>query len=86
MQAATDAGRVLVSADTDFGDLLFRGSVASPSAVLLRRAPHGIEAVGQLLVDALAIVEEPLQTGAISVVTPERIRYRLLPIQGPEPG
>ena len=40
MAAARTTGRVVVSADTDFGELLHITRAASPSVILLRRRNH----------------------------------------------
>jgi predicted nuclease of predicted toxin-antitoxin system len=40
LAAATGDGRVLVSADTDFGELLALGRHPGPSIVIFRRSPH----------------------------------------------
>jgi predicted nuclease of predicted toxin-antitoxin system len=66
MDAAREAGRVLVSADTDFGELLALGSYAGPSVVLLRRSPHGAEAQMELLLAGLKVVADDLTNGAMS--------------------
>ena len=80
LQTAADERRVLLSADTDFGDLLAHGGLDGPSVVMLRRAPRTPPAIARLIVAALELLEEPLATGAVAVVTPTRVRYRMLPI------
>lgn len=80
MAAAADQGRVLVSADTDFGQLLALGNHPGPSVVIFRRAPHAPDQQGQLLSNALPDIEDDLLAGAIAIVTPDRVRIRLLPI------
>ena len=76
-------GRVLVSADTDFGGLLAAREVVVPSVVLFRRRtrrrPHE---QAMILLTNLAVVEEDLDTGAIAVVDDAGIRIRRLPIGG----
>jgi predicted nuclease of predicted toxin-antitoxin system len=76
-------GRVLVSADTDFGGLLAAREVVVPSVVLFRRRtrrrPHE---QAMILLTNLAAVEEDLDTGAIAVLAGAGIRIRRLPIGG----
>jgi predicted nuclease of predicted toxin-antitoxin system len=90
LQAATDEvvlaraaveGRVLISADTDFGGLLSRSGAASPSVLLIRRL------VGRRAAEQLAIIEanldqvsDDLNTGAIVVLSDEWVRIRRLPL------
>jgi predicted nuclease of predicted toxin-antitoxin system len=90
LQAATDEvvlahaaveGRVLISADTDFGGLLARSGAASPSVLLIRRL------VGRRAAEQLAIIEanldqvsDDLSTGAIVVLSDEWVRIRRLPL------
>lgn len=80
---AAAEGRVLVSADTDFGGLLAARDVVVPSVVLFRRRtrrrPHE---QAMILLTNLAVVEEDLDTGAIAVVDDAGIRIRRLPIGG----
>ncbi len=80
MAAAAAEGRVVVSGDTDFGELLAKGGMLLPSVILLRRAhlPAGqVEAI----LAALEEVHDDLVAGAVVVVTSDRIRVRSLPIR-----
>jgi predicted nuclease of predicted toxin-antitoxin system len=90
LQAATDAeifdradreGRIIVSADTDFGALLAARRQASPSLVLFRggteRRP---EDQCRLFLTNLAPLESELNAGSVVVFEPERIRIRRLPL------
>ena len=80
MDLAQDEDRVLVSADTDFGELLAIGAYTKPSVVLVRRSPHAVEDQVQLLLRCLDAAGEDLASGAIVVLTPTRLRVRSLPI------
>lgn len=81
-RAATE-GRVLVSADTDFGGLLAARDATIPSVVLFRRRtrrrPHE---QAMILLTNLAAVEADLDAGAIAVISDTGIRIRRLPIGG----
>ena len=81
-RAATE-GRVLVSADTDFGGLLAARDVTVPSVVLFRRRtrrrPHE---QAMILLTNLAAIEEDLEAGAVGVIEDTGIRVRRLPIGG----
>jgi predicted nuclease of predicted toxin-antitoxin system len=80
MRSAVDSERIVVSADTDFGELLAVGRHPGPSVVLFRRAPHRPEEQARLLLASLAEAEESLMQGAVVVVSRDRVRIRLLPI------
>ncbi len=80
LQAAAGTGCVLISADTDFGELLALGRHPGPSVVILRRAPHRPPAQAALILASLAAVEDSLAAGAVVVLTGDRVRIRLLPI------
>jgi len=64
MTAADTTGSVLVSADTDFGELLALSGRPGPSVVIFRRAPHRPERQAQLLLRALPDIENELARGA----------------------
>ncbi len=77
-KAAAD-GRVVLSADTDFGELLSAGRRTGPSVVLLRGRigpRHRVD----LLLTTLVTYETELLRGAIVVIGPSgRARVRALP-------
>lgn len=79
---ALETGRVLVSADTDFGTLLARTHAAAPSFVLVRRiVGRRVSDLGAVVIDNLPVVEEELEAGAVVVFGETSIRIRQLPIQ-----
>lgn len=92
MQAATDEEiftlaereeRVIISADTDFGTLLALRSQRLPSFLLLRRQRDKTpESTATLLVSLLPKVSSDLISGAVVVVTDDRVRIRPLPVTG----
>jgi predicted nuclease of predicted toxin-antitoxin system len=82
MDLASTEARVVVSADTDFGELLARTNAASASALLLRRQDHRRAAqVAGVLVLNLPMIAEDLEAGAIVVLDDDRIRVRRLPLR-----
>lgn len=81
LRAAADKGRILITADSDFGALLALGSLASPSVVLLRSADHLRPAdQASLIVANLPAVADDLERGAVASLTTKRLRVRALPI------
>jgi predicted nuclease of predicted toxin-antitoxin system len=78
---ASQEERIVISADTDFATILALRKAKRPSFILLRgdieRWP---EAQTALLLEQLSALEEVLTSGAVIVVTRDRIRIRSLPI------
>jgi predicted nuclease of predicted toxin-antitoxin system len=79
MAAAIESNRVVISADTDFGELLAKGGRSNPSVILLRRRHNPSGQVGAILA-AMPDIEESLTAGAVVVITEDRVRIRSLPI------
>jgi predicted nuclease of predicted toxin-antitoxin system len=84
IEAARAQGRVLVSADTDFGTLLARTHATTPSFLLMRRA-SGRRAADQaaIILSNLNVVQADLDAGAIVVLGEATLRIRRPPIGAP---
>lgn len=81
MRHALEEERTVVSADTDFGQLLADSGSALPSVILFRReAGRAASVQAGLLLANLGQLEADLQEGAIVVLEATRIRVRRLPI------
>lgn len=84
LEHAARGGRVIVAADTDFGELLAASEAAKPSVVLFhRQTGRRPREQAALLLANLASVETDLQGGAVVVVEERRVRVRPLPIIEP---
>ncbi len=81
LDRAAQENRILISADTDFGTILFNHSDNKPSVVLFRRK-FGRRPQVQiaLLLQNLSSVRDALEKGSIVVIEDNRIRLRSLPI------
>lgn len=84
MAAAVTESRVLVSMDTDFGELLSTSNASLPSVVLFRRVGRTAEEQAAVLLLNLADIADDLESGAIAVITNSQIRLRRLPLR-PQP-
>ena len=76
-------GRVLVSADTDFGTLLALRRSVTPSFILFRGEGTRLPAAqASLLLANLPSIQDALHAGAVVVIQRSRLRIRSLPIGG----
>lgn len=81
LQASGREGRVLLTADADFGALLALGSLASPSVLLLRSADHMRPSEqAELIAANLPSISGDMEKGAIATLARDRLRVRRLPI------
>lgn len=80
MAFAVEEARVVVSADTDFGELLALGGASMPSLILLRRR-HDPDDQIQAILGVLPDVSAELDAGAVVVIVRDRLRVRRLPIR-----
>ncbi|WP_165358492.1 DUF5615 family PIN-like protein [Haloactinopolyspora alba] len=81
MAAAVADGRVLISADADFGELLASSNATLPSVVLLRRSERQAHEQAAVLLENLPLISDELDAGALVVVTSDRMRIRSLPLR-----
>jgi len=80
LNVAREEGRVVVSADTDFGNLLFLSKDDSPSVVLFRRtSQRQPDRQLDLLLKNFESIEPHLLEGSIVVIEDDRIRVHKLP-------
>ena len=83
LDRATSERRILISADTDFGELLAESGATVPSVILLRREryPHGGESGDAPAGQPGGGCPEPSESGAIVVLEATRSRVRALPVR-----
>lgn len=82
LAAASAVDRVVISADTDFGELLAFSNERGPSIVLLRRQQQRrAHEIAALILANLDGVADDLRAGAIVVIDDDRVRIRSLPFR-----
>jgi len=81
LEKAKYEGRIILTADLDFGYLVAISGAQLPSIILFRLADMRPSSVISHLVQVLERCEDVLSEGAIVTVTERRIRVRRLPIE-----
>jgi len=81
LEKAREEGRVLLTHDLDFGDLLAASGVNLPSVVIFRLRNMRPEQVNRHLLTIISQYPETLERGAIVTVTEGRARIRHLPLE-----
>lgn len=83
LELAREEGRVIVSADSDFGTLLALRDAQRPSFLLWRsRDRPSLEKQARAIASVIDQCRDDLDAGAVVVIDDERIRVRRLPIGG----
>lgn len=77
---ARDEGRVLLTHDLDFGELVAASGADMPSIIVFRLRNMRPDRVNDHLRGIVAQHQEPLERGAVISVTEGLIRVRLLPL------
>jgi predicted nuclease of predicted toxin-antitoxin system len=74
MALANRENRILVSAYTDFGELLANAPVLAPSVILLRRTDKRARSLATVVLANLEQIADDLAAGALIVISDTRIR------------
>lgn len=73
-------GMTVISADLDFGHILFYTKSKRPSVIILRLQNPSPDNTNSLLLKVLPMVRDVLKSGAIIVLEKNRVRIRELPL------
>ena len=80
-ERAAAEGRIVVSADADFGTLLAVRSSQKPSVIQFRgEGSRKPDAMARTLLANLPQLIDALESGSIVTLEPSRVRVRMLPI------
>ena len=77
---ALDEGRIIISSDMDFGDLIAASGLARPSVILFRRVERRTNSRLALLLKNLGAIGGDMERGSIVILESTRMRIRRLPI------
>ena len=80
LQKALEEGRIVITFDLDFGDLLATGGGHLPSVIIFRLHNQTPSNVTRRLFDLLSVETRRLESGALIIVEDARYRMRPLPI------
>jgi len=80
LEKALNEGRIVITFDLDFGDLLSASGERLPSVIIFRLHNQTPSNVTKRLFDLVSIEAERLETGALFIVEDARYRIRPLPI------
>ena len=81
MAHAREHGYTVFTHDLDFGALLAAARGTGPSVIRVRTQNVLPEAIGDLVLNAIARFEKELQQGALIIIDPYRSRARVLPFR-----
>lgn len=81
LAAAKSEGRIVVTFDLDFGDLLAAGGESLPSVVLVRTQNQRPIVVTPRVLDIAERFARELESGALIVIEDARVRMRRLPLR-----
>ncbi len=80
VEKAAAEGRVIITFDLDFSAIVALQRLAQPSIILFRLEEFTTDRINSILLELLRVHQTALESGAIIVVEPDRIRVRSLPI------
>lgn len=81
MQFAAERGHVLMTHDLDFAAMIAASGLDGPSVLQIRTQDVLPDAVGGLVMNAIAAFGSELNRGALVTITKDRGRVRLLPFR-----
>lgn len=81
---AREEGRILLTHDLDFGELIAVSEAMLPGVVVFRLRNMRPERVSRYLEDTISRHAEAMERGAIISVTEGQVRVRLLPLRTDE--
>jgi predicted nuclease of predicted toxin-antitoxin system len=83
LQMARNEGRILLTHDLDFGELIAASGANIPSVIIFRLRNMNPRNVNRFIKGIITEHREALEKGAIVSVTEGQVRIRLLPLNAP---
>ncbi len=81
LEKARKEGRIVITFDLDFGDLLAAGGHSLPSVIIFRLHNQIPSSVTPKLIEVVSCRADDLLSGALIIVEDTRYRVRRLPIK-----